>query len=213
MAKCDVCQKPLNREESEIGSWCIDCIRSMSNTNTSNMKAQQESRKKERKIMLIISAILAVIGVFFIIAIAKHVDDYMLGIFLDIWIACGLGAGIYLFIDTLKNLFKLSKSRGGSFVESFKYAILPSCLFLVLGCFGGIIFFLIIILRRNNWIKKFDAIIASEDAAIAELQDYTLGKNIDKADLSRKIGIIANNFELAKDGVCLDDLKVLKIVK
>lgn len=214
MAECKECKKALNREASEIGSWCIECIKNMSDTNTGNMEAKRDSLKKEKLIIMIFAAIGAVGGIIFGVVLGGHGVAETIGTIIGVvWGLGGVGAGLGYFICGFAFGFKMARAEGKSFGEALKQVLLGGIFFLVLGLFGGVIFFLVIILRRNKWIKKFDVIIASEDAAIAELEGYTLGKDINIADLSRKISIIADNFELANDGVSINDLKQLKIVQ
>jgi len=217
MANCKVCEKELNREASEIGSWCIDCIKDMSDTSTGNMEAKRDSVKKEKLIIIIFSIIGAVGGIIYSTSImgmgggfGVEVIGFMIG---GIWGMGGLGAGLGYFIFGFAFGFKMARAEGKDFGEALKQVLLGGIFFLVLGAFGGVIFFLFLILRRNGWIKKFDTIIASENAAIAELEGYTLGKDINKSDLIRKIRIIADNFELAEKGVSLNTLKKLRIVQ
>jgi hypothetical protein len=212
MAECKECKKDLNREASEIGSWCIDCIRNMSGTNTGNMKAKRDSIKKGKLLIMIFAAIGAVGGIIFGASIGGTAAETVGTILIGIWTFGGFGAGFGYFIGGFAFGYKTARAEGKDFEEALKEVFLSGVLFMVLGIIGGVIFFLFLILRRNNWIKKFDAIIASEDAAMAELEDYTQGKDINKADLSRKVSIIAGNYELAHDGVSLNDLKQLRMV-
>jgi len=212
MAECKMCQKTLNREASEIGSWCIDCIKEMSDTNTSNMEAKRDSIKNEKLIIIICAAIGAVVGIIIGPSIAGG-SEIAIAIICSTWIFGGLGVGLGYFIKGFALGIKYYMAEGKSLGEALKYVLFQGVFFLVLGFFTSVLLFLFLILRRNNWIKKFDAIIASENAAIAELEDYIHGKEINKPDLSRKIKIIAANFELAHDGVSLNDLKQLKIVQ
>jgi hypothetical protein len=205
MAECKVCEKELTQEAGEIGSWCIDCIGKMSETNTGNMEAKRDSIKREMLIIMIFAAIGAVGGIFFGIS-----ANFIFG---GIWILSGLGAGLGYFICGFVFDMKMEMATGKPFGEALKEVLRGGILFLILGLFGGIAFILFLILRRIKWMKKLNAITASEDAAIAELKEYTLGKDINKADLSRKVSIIADNFELANDGVSLKDLKQLRMVQ
>jgi len=215
MATCDNCGKPLNRQINEVNSLCVDCIKSRSGSNTYKMKKTRDSIKKNKRRALIFAAIFAVVititftfyGVFmegggmgfFIFFISG-------GIFIGIWV--GVGVGTSLSQIEFENFFE------GFFVNAF-YLIIS----FFVGFFGGLILFLIIILRRNKWIKDLDAIIASENAAIAELDGYILGKNINKEDLKRKINIIRDNYRsnIGSDNLILieEDLKTkkLRIVK
>jgi hypothetical protein len=212
MAECKVCQKELNQEASEIGSWCIDCIKSMSGTNTGNMGATRDMIKKEKILILILSAIGAVGGI--ILGASNGMAAETIGIIIVcIWAIGGFGAGLAFFISIFAFQYKMERASGNDFEGALKQVFQTGLIFLVLGILGGPITFLVLVLRRNGWIKKFDAIIASEYAAIAELEGYTLGKDVNKSDLSRKLGIIAGNFELAHDGVSLYTLKQLKMVQ
>jgi MFS family permease len=216
MAECKQCGKALNKEAGEIGSWCIDCIKEMSDTNTGNMEAKRDSVKKEKIIILVFSAIGAVGGIIggIIMGGSYGIAAEMIGTIIGMtWALGGLGAGLGYFISGFAFGFKNARAEGRDFGDALKSVLLMGFFFLVLGIFGGVIFFLILVLRRNKWIKKFNTIINSENTAIAELQGYTLGKEINIADLSRKVSIIAENFELAHDGVSLNDLKQLRIVQ
>jgi len=212
MAECKSCEKPLNRESSEIGSWCIDCIKSMSSTNTGNMEAKRDSIKRERLIIIIFAGIGAVGGIFYGIAM-RDMSGLIIGLIAGIWGWGGIGTGLGYFINSFASGFKIARADGKDFGEALKSASFGGIFYIVLGLFGGIIFFLILVLRRNGRIKKFNTIIASEDATIVELEGYSLGKDINKSELSRKISIIADNFDLAHDGVSLNDLKKLRVVQ
>jgi len=194
MAECKVCGKALNKEASNIGSWCIDCIKEMSNKNTSFMESFRNSYKKERLLLLIFAAIGLIIG-----AGTGISSDDVAGIFFGIWCGIGGGTGLGFFINEFAFGFKWRRNRGDSFEDALKGVFLEGLIYFLLGFFGGVIYFLFLVLRRNSWIKKFDTIIASEDGAIAELEDYTWGKDINMSDLSRKVSVIADNFKLIKD--------------
>ena len=213
MAGCNACGKELNKEANEIGSWCIDCIKNMSDTNTGNMEAKRDSVKKEKLLIMIFAAIGAVGGIIFGALMGYGAAEKVGSIIGGIWGLGGLGTGLGYFICGFVFGFKMARAEGKTFGEALKEVLLGGLFFIILGVFGGAIFFLILVLRRNKWIKKFDTIIASENAAIAELEGYTLGKETNMSDLSRKVRIIADNFELANDGVSLNDLKALKIAQ
>jgi hypothetical protein len=215
MTECKVCQKALNQEASEIGSWCIDCIKNMSDTNKGNMEAKRDSISKEKILIMVFAVIGAVGGIFLGISSgmgtggAEKIGQIIIGI----WAIGGLGTGLGYFIGEFAFNFKMARAKGKDFGEALKEVFLYGLIFIVLGLLGGPITFLVFVLRRNGWIKKFDAIIASEDAAIAELEGYMLGKDVNKPDLSRKVSVIVDNFELAHDGVSLNDLKQLRMVQ
>lgn len=215
MAECKVCQKALNREASEIGSWCIDCIKEMSDESTGFMEYLRKGFNKEKLLILIFAAIGAVGGIIVGITYpAYEMVEKIAIIIAFIWTLGGLGTGLGFFISEFGVQFKWFRDEGRDFGEALKLVLLRGVFFLVLGFFAGVIFFLFLILRRKKWIKKLDTVIASEEAAITELEDYTLGKDINKLNLSRKISIIADNFKSYKEpGSIKKFVKELKIVQ
>jgi len=201
MAECKVCGKALNKEASNIGSWCIDCIKEMYDTSTGNMRVRRDGLKKSRLRLLILASIGLIIG-------TVSLSDT--NVFLGIWFGIGCGTALSLFIDTFSFHRQIAKAEGKSFGEFLKDSFLGV---IIVGLIGGVIYLIIWILRENSYIKKFDTIISSEDGAMAELEGYTLGKEINTSDLTRKVSIIAANYELAKGGVSVDLLKQLNVVQ
>jgi hypothetical protein len=214
MAECKACQKPLDQKASEIGSWCIDCIKDMSDTNTGNMGAKRNDIKKNKLIIMICAGIGAVVGLIIGVSLGPSDAEEIIGVIIGgIWAGGGYGTSWGFFINRVAFGWRTANAEGKDFGKVASNEVLFAFLHAVIGLFAGPIFFLFLVLRRNKWIKKFNKIIASEDAAIAEIDEYTSGKDINKADLSRKINIIADNFELANDGVSLADLDQLEIVQ
>lgn len=216
MAECKVCKKELSREASEIGSWCIDCIKEKSNIDY--MEHLRNGFKKENLLIMIFAAIGAVGGIALFLTTSGYggssLEGWATAIFVGIWPFGGFGTGLGYFISAFAVVFKLRRERGESFEEALKSTFQGGLGFLVLGFVGGIIFFLVLVLRRKKWIKKLGAAIDSEVAVMDELDGYTLGKETNKANLSRKISIIFDNDELFNSAGSLPKkVKKLKIVE
>ena len=221
MNECNLCHRPLNkRQVSEIGVlYCFDCIKNRSFVSKAYMKAKRDSLKKEMYIIMILAAIGAVVGTILgINGIGMETGSFVLTIIFDIWAIGGLVTGLSCCIGGFHLDRKYNTTGKIINDEPDFWGFAPSAGFLffsVLGLFGGVIFILILILNRIKRIKKFDAIIASENAAIAEFEGYTLGKNINKEDLYSKIMDIVHNFEVADyvGGISINDLNNLRIAK
>jgi hypothetical protein len=110
--------------------------------------------KREKKILLICSAICCGIGI--IIAVITGIKEGFEGdhFFVGIWFGTGIGGAIG-YIRGLPHAFKETMKTEG-FVESLKSTILGLLLWLVIFALAGPVSLLIRILRMNFRIKKFE---------------------------------------------------------
>lgn len=207
MAKCKSCEKEINQNFSEVSGYCVDCVKEMAD-DTTVLANMRDKYKKENLLVIIFAAIGTAIGI--IAGIASGMDAGDIGeaigfAFVGIWVGGGLGTGLGFFISGFAFEFKFQRSRGESFGDALKNVFIGGLFFFVLGGVLGVAYFLFLVLRRKSWIKKCNAVIDSEDATIEDIDAYSLGKDINKRDLSRKINIIYENSELTKR--YLDDIK------
>ena len=149
MAECKSCQKPLSREANEISSWCIDCIRNMVDTSTSNIEAKLSTFKKERILIIVFGAIGSTIGL-----AALSGDGPVNFVFACFWCGIGGGAGFGWFISGFISNIKGSLRDGDSFGGALKKALLGGIGIILFGILTGIGFVLFTVLRRISWEKK-----------------------------------------------------------
>jgi len=198
MAECKVCQKPLNQEASEISPWCLDCIKDMVSTSTSNIEARLKGFKKERILIIVFGAIGSLIG------LAALSGDMPANFkFACFWCGIGGGAGFGWFISAFVSFFKGSMRDGDSFGGAIKNAFWGGIGCIILGLLTGIGFVLFTVLRRISWEKKTKEIIAFEEDTLKSLENYFSSSqgSGNKTDLNKNVCQIADIYELTHMGV------------
>lgn len=213
VSQCNGCKKGICKECYDItGSWCCDCVMEMSDTTTGNVEVLADRFSREKKGIKIFSIIGAVIGLIVGIVNASQVPssaDMVVMVIGPTWVVAGIGAALAWFFFRVIFIFKNTMSERG-FGEAVKTVLIVGVFLGIIGMFTGPIFILVTILRRNSWIKKCEKIYIEEKESLETLRNVLAGRQANTENVNALVRQIVDNFQVARNGVWIDDLKKLK---